>query len=232
MALCSYAYVVLTDIEEASAEPALEVRVVGEQFTWTFFYENPDGGGEDVASPQLYVPQGQQVHFTVQTKDVLHDFWVPAFRMKIDAVRGIGTEIRVTPTKLGDYPVVCAELCGLGHAAMRQTAHVVAPDEFESWLQERAQQAAGGGEQEEGGGAAGGEEGAARRTARPSSRPRAAAAATRWPTPARPAAPGPTSTRASPTRTRRSSRRASWTRPRRSRRASRTGSCRRATARR
>jgi cytochrome c oxidase subunit 2 len=155
VALCSYAYVVLTDIEEASAEPALEVRVVGEQFTWTFFYENPEGG-QEVASPQLYVPQGQQVHFTVQTKDVLHDFWVPAFRMKIDAVRGIDTEIRVTPTKLGDYPVVCAELCGLGHSAMRQTAHVVAPEEFESWLQDRAQQAEGGGE--EGGGAAGGEE--------------------------------------------------------------------------
>jgi cytochrome c oxidase subunit 2 len=158
VALCSYAYVVLTDIEEASADPALEVRVVGEQFTWTFFYENPDGSGEQVASPQLYVPLGQQVHFTVQSKDVLHDFWVPAFRMKIDAVRGVNTELRVTPKKLGDYPVVCAELCGLGHSAMRQTAHVVRPDEFDSWLDERAQQAAGG-EQEEAGGAAGGEEG-------------------------------------------------------------------------
>jgi cytochrome c oxidase subunit 2 len=81
--------------------------------------------------------------------------------MKIDAVRGIDTHIRVTPTRLGDYPVVCAELCGLGHSAMRQTAHVVAPAEFESWLQDRAQQAAGGGEEsggEEEGGAAGGEE--------------------------------------------------------------------------
>ena len=73
------------------------------------------------------MPLGQQVHFTVQSKDVLHDFWVPAFRMKIDAVRGIDTEIRVTPTRIGEYPVVCAELCGLGHAAMRQTAHVLEP---------------------------------------------------------------------------------------------------------
>ena len=53
-------------------------------------------------------------------KDVLHDFWVPAFRMKIDAVPGITTHYRVTPTKLGTYPVVCAELCGLGHAFMRR----------------------------------------------------------------------------------------------------------------
>jgi cytochrome c oxidase subunit 2 len=163
VALCSYAYVVLTDIEEASADPALEVRVVGEQFTWTFFYENPDDpDGREVASPQLYVPLGQQVDFTVQSKDVIHDFWVPAFRMKIDAVRGIDTHIRVTPKRIGQYPVVCAELCGLGHAAMRQTAHVVQPGEFDSWLQERAQQAGGGAE--EGGGeeqAGGGEEGSA-----------------------------------------------------------------------
>jgi cytochrome c oxidase subunit II len=159
VALCSYAYVVLTDIEEASADPALEVRVVGEQFTWTFYYENPDDpDGQQVASPQLYVPLGQQVNFTVQSEDVIHDFWVPAFRMKIDAVRGIDTHIRVTPKRIGEYPVVCAELCGLGHAAMRQTAHVVQADEFDSWLQDRAQQAAGGGEAgggEEGGGEAG-----------------------------------------------------------------------------
>ena len=58
--------------------------------------------------------------------DVIHDFWVPAFRMKIDAVPGITTNYRVTPNRLGNYPVVCAELCGLGHAYMRQTAHVLA----------------------------------------------------------------------------------------------------------
>ena len=105
VALCSYAYVVLTDIEEASADPALEVRVVGEQFTWTFYYENPDDpDGQQVASPQLYVPLGQQVNFTVQSEDVIHDFWVPAFRMKIDAVRGIDTHIRVTPKRSASTP--------------------------------------------------------------------------------------------------------------------------------
>jgi cytochrome c oxidase subunit 2 len=134
VALCSYAYVVLTDIEDADAS-ALNVRVVGEQFTWTFYYR---AGGREVASPQLYVPRGQQVRFTVQSKDVIHDFWVPAFRMKIDAVPGVDTELRVTPTRVGQYPVVCAELCGLGHAAMRQTAHVVERPEFDRWLRDRA----------------------------------------------------------------------------------------------
>jgi cytochrome c oxidase subunit 2 len=136
VALCSYSYVVLTDIEDADAS-ALNVRVVGQQFTWTFYYDNPQGG-EAVASPQLYVPKGQQVNFTVQSQDVIHDFWVPAFRMKIDAVPGVDTHLRVTPKRIGQYPVVCAELCGLGHAVMRQTAHVVEPQAFEQWLDERA----------------------------------------------------------------------------------------------
>jgi cytochrome c oxidase subunit 2 len=153
VALCSYSYVVLTDIEEAKAD-ALEVRVVGEQFTWTFFYK--DESGEEFGSPQLYVPRGQQVNFTVQSRDVIHDFWVPAFRLKIDAVRGIDTHVRITPKRLGRYPVVCAELCGLGHAVMRQTAHVVEPAEFDQWVQQRGEQAASGGEGEEGGETGGG----------------------------------------------------------------------------
>jgi cytochrome c oxidase subunit II len=153
VALCSYSYVALTDIEEAQAD-ALNVRVVGEQFTWTFYYE--DDSGQRFGSPQLYVPRGRPVHFTVQSMDVIHDFWVPAFRMKIDAVPGVDTELRITPKTNGEYPVVCAELCGLGHSVMRQTAHVVDPAEFDGWVQERAAQArddagGGGGGEEDGG---------------------------------------------------------------------------------
>ena len=86
VALCSYAYVVLRDIETAEARE-MKVRVVGEQFTWTFFYPGK-GGGKEIASNQLYLPKGKQVRFDIQSKDVLHDFWVPAFRQKIDAVPG------------------------------------------------------------------------------------------------------------------------------------------------
>jgi cytochrome c oxidase subunit II len=131
VALCSYAYVTLRDVEEADAN-ALNVGVVGQQFTWTFSYRAPDG--KTVKSAQLYVPTGRQVKFNVQSDDVIHDFWVPAFRLKIDAVPGITTSLRATPTKVGEYPVVCAELCGIGHAAMRQTAHVVEPADFDAWL--------------------------------------------------------------------------------------------------
>jgi cytochrome c oxidase subunit 2 len=74
--------------------------------------------------------------------------------MKIDAVRGIDTHVRTTPNRLGEYPVVCAELCGLGHAAMRQTAHVVTPGRFDQWLQGQARKAQPGGGAQAGGGAA------------------------------------------------------------------------------
>jgi cytochrome c oxidase subunit 2 len=146
--LCTYAFVVLTDIEEAKAD-SMEVRVVGQQFAWTYFYRD---GGKELSSDVLYLPVNRPVHFTIQSKDVIHDFWVPAFRIKRDAVRGINGEIRVTPNRTGTFPVVCAELCGLGHAAMRSTVHVVSPQQFRTWLSKlRSSGAAAAG-----GGAAGG----------------------------------------------------------------------------
>jgi cytochrome c oxidase subunit 2 len=150
--LCTYAYVTLTDIEKAQAN-SMNVRVVGEQFTWTFFYK--DSSGKEISSPQLYLPENTPVYFTVQSKDVIHDFWVPAFRMKIDAVPGIDTHLRVTTKSTpGDYPVVCAELCGLGHSTMRQTAHVMAKSDFDAQLKKLAAGPRGGGA----GGGGGGEE--------------------------------------------------------------------------
>ena len=159
LALCTYAYVILHDAEKAPAagiENELDVTVVGEQFTWTFLYEPAQEGQERVASPQLYLPKDRSVLFHVHTKDVLHDFWVPAFRWKIDAVPGIETLYRVTPNRIGRYPVVCAELCGLGHATMRQNAHVMEPAEFEKWLEDKR-----AGSTEGGGGAGGAQAGGA-----------------------------------------------------------------------
>jgi cytochrome c oxidase subunit 2 len=132
VALCTYAFLVLHDIEKApAAGNERQITVQGQQFTWTFDYvEN----GKKFSSAQLYVPESESVRFNVKTKDVLHDFWVPAWRMKIDAVPGITTHYRVTPTKLGTYPVVCAELCGLGHAFMRQTAHILPKAQFDAWV--------------------------------------------------------------------------------------------------
>src|SRR3954447_22214900 len=129
--LCTYAFVVLEDVEAVEGKP-MNVRVVGEQFAWTFFYTRADG--KEVASSQLHVPIDRQVKFTIQSKDVLHDFCVPAFRMKKDAVPGIDVTYSVTPNRLGSYPIVCAELCGLGHAVMRSTATVDTKAKVQTWF--------------------------------------------------------------------------------------------------
>jgi cytochrome c oxidase subunit II len=160
--LCVYAYVVLTDIEDAPASQERVVRVTGQQFAWTFSYNE---GGRKFNSTQLYVPEGESVKFNITSRDVIHDFWVPAFRMKIDAVPGITTNYRVTPRRRGNYPVVCAELCGLGHAYMRQTAHVLSREDFDAWVQRASRPAQAGagtaaagtgqGEATQGGGAEG-----------------------------------------------------------------------------
>jgi len=143
--LCSYAWVVLNDIEEAHAGE-MRINVVGQQFAWTFEYPQP--GGKPIKSTQLYLPKDRPVRFYVKALDVIHDFWVPAFRMKIDAVPGIETKYRVTPNRLGTYPVVCAELCGLGHSVMRTTTHVVTPAKFNAWIAEQKAPAAASAEGE------------------------------------------------------------------------------------
>src|SRR3954449_237847 len=146
--LVIYAYVVLRDIEKTPALAAGQkervVKVFGEQLAWTFEYNE---GGRRFRNAQLYLPEGESVKFEVQAKDVIHDFWVPDFRMKIDAVPGITTSYRVTPksSALGNHQIVCAELCGLGHAFMRQTAHVMTRPQFTAWVRKQTQPQGGGG---------------------------------------------------------------------------------------
>ena len=155
VALVTYSYIVMRDIEAAPASGQERVvRVFGEQFTWTFEYNE---GGKRFRTAQLYLPAGESVNFEVRSKDVIHDFWVPDFRMKIDAVPGIATEYRITPREdaIGNHEIVCAELCGLGHAYMRQTAHVLSPADFDAWLQRASAPAGGGGAGGGGGGSSG-----------------------------------------------------------------------------
>lgn len=151
--LAAYGWIVLDDIETKKAD-SLVVHVTGQQFAWSFEYP----GQGKLQSNQLVLPQDRPVHFKINTKDVLHDFWVPEFRLKSDAVPGITTDVRLTPTRLGSYPVVCAELCGIGHSTMRQTVRVVPAAEFEAWVKKQQQ-----GDEDGGVAAAGGDKTAAGR---------------------------------------------------------------------
>jgi cytochrome c oxidase subunit II len=138
-ALAIYGWVVLDDLE-AQQPDELVVNVTGQQFTWTFEYPQ-----EEVNSTELVLPIDRAVDFNVRTKDVIHSFWVPEFRLKSDAVPGLTTKVRLTPDRAGSYQVVCTELCGIGHSTMRQNVRVVPAGEFDSWLQERQEAAEGAG---------------------------------------------------------------------------------------
>ena len=123
--------VVLARNADAGDNP-LEVQAIGQQFAWKFVYEDD----EDNPTGELVLPVDRPARFTMTALDVIHSFWVPNFGQKMDAVPGIETEIVVTPTRIGEYEVVCAELCGLGHATMRARARVVSEADFAAWLEE------------------------------------------------------------------------------------------------
>jgi cytochrome c oxidase subunit 2 len=133
-ALAVYAAVVLAQVEKKQPNE-LEVRAIGQQFTWHFEYTQPDG--KKFRSDVLYLPNNRPVHMGVNTLDVIHSFWVPAFRLKLDAVPGQTGHLRFTPNRPGTYQVVCAELCGDGHATMRVKALVVTPQRFQLFVQSK-----------------------------------------------------------------------------------------------
>jgi len=107
---------------------ALRVNVTAQQFTWTFTYT--DGPAKGVTSPNLYLPIGRSTILEITSVDVLHSFWVPQFGQKQDAVPDRVNPLKITPTRIGTYPVICTELCGLGHAIMRREAIVLSANDF------------------------------------------------------------------------------------------------------
>jgi cytochrome c oxidase subunit 2 len=141
LGLVGYSFVVL---HENEAKPAREIQigVTGQQFAWSYQYPPSVTGGAPLNSYQLYVPKGESVYFNLHSKDVIHAFWIPAFRVQEDVVPGITTHWRATPTRLGSYPVVCNLLCGLGHSLMRSKVHVVTPERFHAWIKSQLSPAA------------------------------------------------------------------------------------------
>lgn len=139
---------------------AREVEIVGQQWTWSYRLPGEDGilgtaeakrisvdnpFGLDPEDPHaqddvlisrdsLHLPIDQPVKVLLRSKDVLHDFYVPEFRAKMDAVPGMITYMWFTPTKVGTYEVLCAELCGMGHHTMRGTVIVDTGEDYDAWL--------------------------------------------------------------------------------------------------
>jgi cytochrome c oxidase subunit II len=123
---------------DAQAQDTLRVNVTAQQFAFTFNY--PDA--KNVTSPVLRLPKGRSVELYMRSLDVIHSVFVPEFSQKEDVVPGLVTQLHITPTKLGTFPLECTELCGLGHSLMRSEAIVMTPAAFDSWLKQQEKSAA------------------------------------------------------------------------------------------
>jgi cytochrome c oxidase subunit 2 len=108
---------------------AAEINVVAKQWMWKL--QHADGARE---INELHIPRGQPVKLTMISQDVIHDFFVPAFRMKQDVIPGRYTTEWFTPTKTGRYHIFCAQYCGTSHAEMIGWVHVMEPQDYERWL--------------------------------------------------------------------------------------------------
>jgi cytochrome c oxidase subunit 2 len=141
-------------------DDATVVEVIGQQWNWSYRFPGNDGklgktdvslvsldnpfgmdpddvaGADDIliASNELHLPLNQPVKLVLRSKDVNHQFAVPQFRVKMDMVPGMVTYFWFTPTRTGAFDVLCEQLCGLAHFAMRGRVVVDAPEQFETWL--------------------------------------------------------------------------------------------------
>ena len=115
-------------IQRAPADP-LEVYVVGKQWMWKLQHES---GKREINT--LHVPVGQPVRLTMTSEDVLHDFFIPAFRVKKDVVPGRYTTMWFEATKVGEYHLFCAEFCGTQHAYMIGKVIAMEPGDYHDWL--------------------------------------------------------------------------------------------------
>ena len=114
-------------------EDAMEVEVIGQMFSWIFVYDN-----DKETENELVVPEGQAIKLNISSKDVLHSFFVPAFRIKVDAVKGMETYVWFQADEVGEYDIQCTEYCGVDHSAMVGKLKIIPEDEFNIWIEEES----------------------------------------------------------------------------------------------
>ncbi|ELR98457.1 cytochrome c oxidase subunit II [Gloeocapsa sp. PCC 73106] len=116
---------------EGNHETPIYVEVNGIQYAWIFTYTDSGIVGGD-----LHVPVGHPIHLNIKAGDVIHAFWLPEFRIKQDAIPGRDATLTFTPTRIGEYPVICAELCGAYHGGMKTVLHVLSDEDYQQWVQD------------------------------------------------------------------------------------------------
>jgi cytochrome c oxidase subunit 2 len=118
------------DPDTVNHPPDLTVNVLGLQYAWLFTY--PDLG---VTTGELHVPVGKDLRLLLKAQDVIHAFWLPEFRLKQDTLPNQQAELRFVPKRIGEYPIVCAELCGPYHGGMASKLYVHSQEDYDQWVQ-------------------------------------------------------------------------------------------------
>ncbi len=145
---------------QGASPEAMQVEVVGEQFAWYFRYPgrdarlgavkptlanaaegNPLGldpadaaGKDDIVTSELVLPVGHEVDLQIRSLDVVHGLFIPAMRLKQNALPGSTLHVHFTPVAVGEYPIVCSQVCGSGHYRMEAKLRVVSPSDFAQWM--------------------------------------------------------------------------------------------------
>jgi len=117
-----------------------EVMITASQFNWEIRYRGADGAFDTpddvITSNDMHLPVGVPVRIHLRSKDVIHSFFLPQFRLKQDAVPGVTIDVWLQATRTGTFEIACAELCGFGHGTMRGQLTVHEPQEYSSWLKD------------------------------------------------------------------------------------------------
>ena len=143
--LFGYTYRDQTELISTSTTPDLSIGVIAKQWAWQFNYLNDDAydtgiqvelnkPGVEQEVPTLYLPINERVQFDLYSEDVDHDFWIPAFLMKMDTIPGLENKFQVIPRKLGTYKGRCAELCGEYHSEMLFNVDVVTRAQYDAHI--------------------------------------------------------------------------------------------------
>ena len=126
------------NVKQQLPEPDSTIRVIGQQWAWTFQHPGADNEldtSDDIFTVNdLHVEVEKTYHFQLQSRDVLHSFSVPVFRLKQDAIPGRSITGWFTPTETGEYDVQCAEICGIGHGVMAARIHIQDANTHAAWI--------------------------------------------------------------------------------------------------
>lgn len=114
-------------------DDAMEIEVLGQQYSWLFVYDN-----DKETENELVVPLGKAIKLNITSLDVLHSFFLPAFRVKVDAVKGMPTYGWFFADEVGEYDIQCTEYCGVDHFAMIAKLRIIPEEEFNIWIEEES----------------------------------------------------------------------------------------------